>query len=228
MKPLSLAWGVAHHDAMALHFRALMNGVTAPEEEVVQRFLDSMLAAKTGPTPLQEDEDGTGFDFALTKGVEMVRAALADDSARSAHVLGVEVPFLVDIYDPATGEVLDLKLKGFMDLVLDEGHRTICELKTAGRAYAADELRFDHQRSAYSFASRQLGWGEVDLRWVIVTKGKAVRVQVEPTRRDERDEEIFLRTVAGTLRSIEAGVDFEIRGWQCRSCPYRRRCESER
>ena len=54
-------------------------------------------------------------------------------------------------------------------------------------------------------------------------------VQVVDVRRDDYDEQDFLRTAGGVLRAIDAGVSYPMRGWQCRSCPYESACrESKR
>jgi hypothetical protein len=229
-RSLNLIWGIAHHEALGLFLRARARGEQATNEEVGQRFLDVMKAELAGPIPVMTADEGADVAFATSKGLEMVEAALDEGSLQQGRVVGVEHAFLVDLIDPDTGEVHDVRLKGVMDAVLEEeGHRTILELKTAARAYSSDEMRFDFQMACYSTAAEQLGWGPVDLRWHIVTKAKAKpRVIVEPTRRDERDQAIFQRTVIGTLKSIEAGVDFESRGFQCKTCAFRRRCESER
>ncbi len=227
--PMPLAFGSAFHLALAHHYQWLMRGEPAPVDEVRQRFVDAMTLAKNGPVPLQEDEDGTGFDAALVKGLQMLDVTLTHPSAQPAKVLGVEVPFTVDLYDATSGEVLDEKLKGVIDLVLEEeGHRVLVEHKTSAKKYSLDQLVFDTQLSGYAFAAEQLKWGEVGLRFSVTTKTKVPAVQVEDVRRDDGDMSDFLKTALGVLTAIDAGVSFPVRGWACKSCPYRALCESER
>jgi hypothetical protein len=101
----------------------------------------------------------------------------------------------------------------------------VVEHKTAGRRYGADQLRFDIQPTAYKLAARLGGMGEVDVRYQVVTKTKTPALQVEDVLRGEQDEDDLLRTALGVLRSIDAGVDFPIRGARCRTCPYAHGCK---
>ncbi len=227
--PMPLAFGSAFHLALAHHYQWLMRGEPTPAEEVKQRFVDAMMLAKNGPVPLQEDDDGTGFDVALAKGLSMLDVTLGHPSATPAKVLGVEVPFTVDLYNASTGELLDEKLKGVIDLIVEEdGHRVLVEHKTSAKKYSLDQLVYDTQLSGYAFAAEQLKWGEVGLRFSVTTKTKVPAMQVEDVRRDDGDMSDFLKTALGVLTAIDAGVSFPVRGWACKGCPYRARCESER
>ena len=129
----------------------------------------------------------------------------------------------------ALGEVLEEKLVGVIDLVVEEeGRRVLVEHKTSSKKYTLDQLTFDTQLSGYAFAAESLGWGTVGLRYSISTKTKVPQLQVEDVRRDDRDQADFLATALGVLTALDAGISFPIRGWACKGCPYRSRCESER
>lgn len=227
--PMPLAFGSAFHTALAHHYQWLMREEPAPVDEVKQRFLDAMTLAKDGPVPLQEDEEGTGFEDAVKKGLQMLDVTLSHPTALPVKVVGVEQPFVVDLYDVGTGEVIDEKLNGVIDLVVEEdGHRVLVEHKTSSKKYTLDQLVYDSQLSGYAFAAEQLGWGEVGLRFSVTTKTKLPQVQVEDVRRDDGDQSDFLRQAAGVLKAVDAGVSFPVRGWACKSCPYRSRCSAER
>ncbi len=225
---MPLAFGSAFHEAMAHHYGWLKAGEASPSLEASkQRFVDSFLAARNGPVPLQNDDDeGETFDLLMAKGLGMVQVALTHPLA-SSKVLAVEQTFTVDLHHPDTGEVLDIKLLGVVDLVIDdEGTRTIVEHKTSARKYTADQLMFDVQPSAYAYAAGQLGWGDVGLKFNVVTKTKTPAVQVEDLRRDDNDIEDFLRTAVGVLAAVDAGISFPIRGWACRGCQFKARCKA--
>lgn len=227
--PMPLAFGSAFHAALAHHYQWLRRGEAASLDEVRQRFVDSFTLSKNGPVPLQGDDEGDGFEVAKEKGLVMLDVALAHPSARPVKVVGVEVQFSVDLHDAETGEVAEEKLSGFIDLVLEEdGHRVLVEHKTSARKYTSEQLVFDTQLSGYAFAADHLGWGEVGLRFSVTTKTKNPVQQVEDVRRDAGDISDFLKTALGVLTAIDAGISFPIRGWACRSCPFRRRCEKER
>lgn len=226
--PMNLAFGLAWHEALAHHYSWLKLESPLPAEEVKQRFVDSLIATSEGPVPLENDEDGMSLDAAIEKGRQMLDVVLAHPVA-SAKVLAVEQKFTVDLHHPVTGEVLEERLTGVIDLVTEEeGRRVLVEHKTASKKWGPDQLRFDTQLSAYAYAAEQLTWGDPALRFSVVTKTKVPAVQVEDVRRDDGDVRDFLHQAYGVLKAIDAGVSFPIRGWQCRTCPYRRRCESER
>jgi len=228
--PMALAFGSAFHAALALHYEALLRGEVAPESEVKERFIDTLNVAKRGPVPLQHDEEDDGpFELVEAKGLQMLDVTLAHPSARPEKVLAVEKKFIVPLHDVETGEALDVQLLGVIDLVVEEeGHRVLVEHKTSAKKYSTDQLNFDTQLSAYSFAAEMMQWGEVGLRFSVTTKTKSPQVQLEDVRRDEGDMTDFLRVAAGVLKAIDVGISYPVRGWGCRTCPYRRRCESER
>lgn len=226
--PMPLAFGVAFHSALAHHYGWLKLGDLAPREEVHQRFVDTLTTTRDGCPPLQSGEESMSFDEALLKGQQMLDVTLSHPSA-IAKVLSVEQTFVVDLHHPDTGEVLEERLLGVVDLVIEEdGHRVLVEHKTASKKYGPAELNYDTQLSGYAFAASQLNWGEVGLRFQVTTKTKSPALQVEDVRRDEADVADFLRTAVGVLRAIDAGVSFPLRGWQCRSCPFRARCSARR
>lgn len=226
--PMPLAFGIAFHEALAHHYGWQKLGDVAPQEEVKQRFVDSLNSTRDGDVPLQDDDEGMAFNAAIEKGHQMLDVALAHPSA-IAKVLAVEETFIVDLHHPDTGEVLEERLLGVIDLVIEEeGHRVLVEHKSASKKYGPNELNFDTQLAGYAFAASQLGWGEVGLRFQVTTKTKSPALQVEDVRRDAGDVADFLRTAVGVLRAIDAGISFPLRGWQCRSCQFRSRCTSKR
>lgn len=229
--PVPLAFGSAFHAALAYHYGWLMRGEPVPADEAKQRFVDAMHVARQGEVPLllDDDEGDAGFEAILAKGLVMLDVTLGHPSARPEKVLGVEVPFIVDLYDPDTGEVVDAKLRGFLDLVLlEDDHRVVVEHKTSSRRYSQEQLSNDTQLAAYAYAAGQLGFGEVGLRFSVTCKTKVPALVIDDVRRDDADQADFLRQAVGVLRAIDAGVSFPVRSWACRSCQYRRRCESER
>ncbi len=228
--PLALAFGSAFHDGLAMHYRGLQRGQRVPLAEVQQRFIDVMTLAKTGPVPLQLDDEEGQYDEVIAKGLEMLEVTLTHPSAQPEQIVAVEEPFVVDLFDPETGELLDVQLRGVLDLVTEEeGRRYITEHKSAARRYSLEQICNDAQLAAYAYASERMGWGtEIGLRFSVTTKAKKPELQIEPVLRDEKDQLDFLRQVSGVLKSVNAAVNYRVRGWQCRTCQYRTRCESER
>ncbi len=223
--PLPLALGTAIHAGLAAHYLALqMRGEIAAIEEVLQAFRDAWAVTTTSSVHVDLCDDGE----------EPVSTGIRALSAFHRHALGlgfvqveaVERAFSgVVVHDPVTGEPLDEHLTGVVDLILREGERrVVVEHKSASRRWTADQLEFDFQSTAYRVAARQLGLGEVGLRYQVITKARLPVVQIEDVDRDEHAEVDFMRLAAGILRAIGAGAFWPQRGWQCKACPYAHAC----
>jgi putative RecB family exonuclease len=220
--PYALVFGSAFHAALAAHYGEKQAGRALTAGELVDVFSTSWADHRDRGVPIEVPEKD-GDPVALAQ--RMLAVFLEHDAGSSPEVLAVEQPVTAVLHDPETGEVLEERLTGFVDLLLREDGRTVVvENKTSARRYAEEQLRFDVQLTAYQLALRQSGVDDVGLRYQVVTKTKLPVVQIEDVRRDEQDEEDFLRTAVGVLRAIDAGVSYPLRGWQCRSCPFRQAC----
>ena len=137
----------------------------------------------------------------------------------------VEQPFEMTMIDPDTGEVLEEKLVGVMDLVLiEDDDFVLVEHKTAAKKWTLDQLLYDFQVTAYQMAVHEKGRENVRLRYQVITKTKSPQVQIEDVMRTDADEDDFRRISLGVLKAIDHGVSYPVRGWQCRGCPYQTAC----
>jgi len=226
--PLALAFGTAFHAALGRYFVGVQAGAVPELDALLQVFTDIWRQQLDGAVPVQVEED-EALDRVPELAERMLRAFHAQASGKPIQVEAIEHAFAVDLHDPDTGEVLDERLVGFFDLVLREGERrTVVELKTAAKKYSQDQLDYDLQPSAYKFAADELGWNDAVVRYTVVTKSKVPAVQDEVVIRGPLARDDFLRTVVGVLRAVDAGVSYPVRGWQCRSCPFRASCETVR
>jgi CRISPR/Cas system-associated exonuclease Cas4 (RecB family) len=221
--PHALAFGIAYHAALAAHFRERQAGSSLPVDVLMSVFAGSWTEQRARGVPIEVTDGPDDVDL----GKRMLTAFLEHDAGRQGEIVEVERRVSALLHDPDTGELLEERLTGFVDLIVREGGRhVVVEHKTSARRYTEDQLQYDHQPTAYLLALRQEGLGDVGARYEIVTKTKTPAVQVEDVHRDGRDEDDFLRVAVGVLRAIDAGVSFPIRGWQCRACPYARACGS--
>ena len=224
MVPRALAFGSAFHAALALHYTAKKNALPASSnEELLAAFREVWTEQTTTGVAMElvADEAPNPIDVAA----KMLAVFHDHVENEDVEVLAVEEPFTARVRNPETGEVLEEQLTGFIDLiVVEDGHPVVVEHKTSAKKYGNDQLRYDIQPTAYQHAMRERGWEGIGLRFQVFTKTKAPQVQVEPIIRDGADENDFLRVTVGVLRAIDAGVFFPLRGWQCRSCQFRRRC----
>lgn len=217
-RPANLVLGSAVHEGLAEHYRAIMQTSESPEMDVcMAAFHASMTEARKHPLPIEAtDEDLESI------GAGLLKAFYEAVYKEPPVVVAVEYPFSVDLPDPATGEVLEEKLVGALDLVVEEkGRKVIGEHKTAAKKWSKDQISHDIQLAAYKLVGRQVGMGDVGLRLQVLTKTKVPALIVEETERGERDIQDFIATTVGVLRAVDAGVFFPVRTNMCVGCPFR-------
>ena len=222
---VALVLGSAVHAALASYYTALRDGNALALDDMLEVYAGAWLAAQPADLPVLID-DGVPLASVEAHGVAMVRAFHAH-AARAAALRPVliEAPFDVELRDPATGEVLDEKLTGVIDLVAErDGRLRIFEHKTSARRYGRDQLDHDLQPTAYLYAARELGVEVEGVTFQVLTKAATPVVQVEDVERDAAAEHEFLLTVVGVLRAIDAGAFYPVRGWACRGCAFVKTC----
>jgi putative RecB family exonuclease len=223
-RPIALAFGTAWHETIGVHLLPHVKDQFLSRQELQATFRDSLTEQvnRDGPPVLFEDEEDLGKTTDL--GLRMLDAFILR-VPRPEQVLGVEVPFVLEIAHPVTGEIAPLPLIGGIDaIVVEAGTEFVWELKTSKRKWAADQLEYDPQPTAYTMAARELDDDGAEVKLVVTTKTVKPDVQIERLARRPADEREFAETVFDVLHAVKAGVDVRIRGWGCRSCAFSSAC----
>jgi putative RecB family exonuclease len=220
--PANLVLGSAVHEGLAAYYRSIMATSESPEFDVCTAAFHATLAGfKRASLRIQNGDD------LEAQGTALLRVFYESTYQDPPVVVGVEVPFSIDLNDPVTGEVLEEKLVGALDLVIRESEKNVVgEHKTAAKKWSKDQIEHEIQLSAYRLVARTLGLGEVGLRLQVLTKTKVPKRIVEDTDRTERDEREFIEIVVGVLRAVDGQVFFPIRNGMCGGCAFQRRCSS--
>jgi CRISPR/Cas system-associated exonuclease Cas4 (RecB family) len=152
--------------------------------------------------------------------------AVLDDLPIPSRVVGVEVPFRLELRD-AADQPLGVPLIGAIDAVTEEsGVVVFLELKTSKRRFSRDQIDTDLHISAYRRALREQGYPDSRPRLLVVTKGKTPAVQIESPPRGVQHDRDLVAVVSGVLKGIRAGIEWPNRSaWNCKTCPYSRACE---
>jgi CRISPR/Cas system-associated exonuclease Cas4 (RecB family) len=225
-RPIALAFGTAWHETIGVHLLPPVKEQYLSRQELQATFRDSLTEQvnQDGPPVLFEDSEDLGKTTDL--GLRMLDAFILR-VPRPEQVLGVEVPFVLELAHRATGEAAPLPLIGGIDvIVLDEGATFVWELKTGKKKWSADQLDQDPQPTAYVMAARQLDHADAQVKLLVTTKTAKPDVQIERLVRRPADERELAETVFDVLHAVKAGVDVRIRGWQCRSCAFASGCGS--
>ncbi len=223
-RPVNMVLGGAVHHALALHYGYIQEkDGKMPEEQLVQTFRDRWDEEMDRPIPVVFDEKKNEGAF-MDAGVALLRKFHAKSDVPT--VLAVEQPFSIELRNPATGEVMEPKLIGAMDLIVEENEKSVVvEHKTAAKRYAQWQLNFELQPAIYAHACREIGIGDVGLRYQLLVKTKSPSLQLCDINRGESEIAEALETVCAVMRAIEAGIFFRNRSWACADCQYRWKCD---
>ena len=222
-RPVALVLGGTVHKALA----AFYSHVNDTGEAIL---LESLSDAYKGFWDAEMDREipvlfdkGADSDQVLDQGIGLLTAF--HEKVQIPKVISIEQPFSVDLADPASGEVMDIRLVGAFDLVTMEDERpVIIEHKTAARKYTKDQLAYDLQPSVYAYAAHEMGMDDPKLVYQILIKTKKPDHMLCNVERSEADIREMLETVCSVLHGIEAGVFFRQRGWACGDCQFAYRC----
>ena len=222
-RPVNMVLGGAVHHSLANHYDHIMEKGTKPEEEaLLSWFRDRWDEEMDRPIPVLFDEKKDEGAI-LDAGIDLLRTFHAKSDV--PVVQAVEQPFSIDLVDPTTGEIMEPRLVGAMDLIVEEdGRPVVIEHKTAAKRYAQWQLDFEMQPAIYAHAAREIGIGEVGLRYQLLIKTKSPSLQLCNVERREKDITEALETTCDVLRAIEAGIFWRNRSWACADCPFAYLC----
>ena len=218
-RPSALAFGSAIHEALAAFYRELAHAGTRLDAKELAMHFDAVWDGELAREPEILFGDKESAEGLRETGHAML-AAFGTDGYVPAEIVGIEVPFSIPI--PGREEVL----VGAFDLVGrdEDGRLVIVEHKTAARRWSDDQLQYDIQATAYTWAARELGLGDVDVVFQVLLKTKKPAVETYRVQRHEADILEFVRVIDGVMRAVEAGAWWPSRGWLCSSCSVARYC----
>jgi RecB family exonuclease len=147
------------------------------------------------------------------------------------RIIGVEIPFSVEMTDRVTGETLPCQLVGIFDLIEtdEDGNPVVVELKTGKKRFTEDQLDLDFQATLYGYALKQMGYSttkdETLIRFDLLLKTKKPDLEKYFTIRNGKHYLQALTTIKKILRAIEKEAFFPITGWHCSDCPFQTTCQ---
>lgn len=217
-RPAALAFGSALHSALSFLHTARINGNTISLEKLIKVY-ETDWYSQTVETDLHY-KDGEGADKLLPLGREMLGLYYHHPHKQ---VKGSEVPFVVPLVNPATGETLDVTLEGFFDLI--EVNDIIVEFKTSAQAITQSDAESHLQLTAYGYAY-QFVYGKPAKGFKLVNfiKGKRPRIETLDTTREKHHYEMFFSIANQVLRAIRSGIFIPCSGFWCKECEYRDLC----
>jgi putative RecB family exonuclease len=216
------AFGTAIHAALNWLHKARKRGHNPPLAEVLQVFDGDWYAqtqAEGTRVTFGDDGDASALGY---KGRELLSQYY---HLPPGQVRDSEVWFTLPLVNPATGEVLDVPVRGAMDLI--ETDDTIVEFKAPKRAPALSDLPDDIQVTIYAYAYEKLfGRLPKEIRKVSLVRTKQPRIEPQITGRTQKDFERLFHLGREVVRAVRAGAFLPSRGcWLCADCEYRQDCD---
>ncbi len=220
-RPAALAFGSSIHAAAEWFHRERFAGRTPDPEAVVRMSEADWFAANLEPVVIPERESKESL---AEKGCELIR--LYVNGTNGDRPILAEDRFEIDLVDPETGEVLDLRLRGVIDLIDADG--TLVELKTAARTSDPGSLERHLQLSTYALVRFLVTGAIPPLRIDALLKTKIPRLERLPTTRTVEDLAWTARLIESVGRAIAAGCFFPSPSWKCTECEYFAHCQAWR
>ncbi len=148
------------------------------------------------------------------------------ESCNGTRPLAIEQPFELELADPETGEVWDVRLRGVIDLI--EQGDVLVDLKTAGRTLESGGLERHLQLSTYALAYVLLHGSIPRLRLDMLLKTTKPRLERHPTTRSVEDLSWTARLIQQVSAAIETEHFFPNPSWRCTECEYLAHCQKWR
>lgn len=217
----SMAFGTSVHAAVEWFHKERLAGRTADMAEVLKVFDADWYAQNVEPLVFSERESK---DSLAEKGRAMLQ--LYVESVNGTMPVAVEQPFELDLADPETGELLDVRIRGIIDLV--EADQTLVDLKTAGRTLEQGGLERHLQLSTYALAFL-LQHGDIPkLRLDMLLKTAKPRLERHQTTRSIEDLVWTARLIREVSLAIETEHFYPNPSWRCTECEYFAHCQQWR
>jgi putative RecB family exonuclease len=214
----AMAFGTSVHAAVEWFHKERLAGRIPDLADILKVFDADWYAQNVEPLVFSERESK---DSLAEKGRAMLQ--LYTESVNGVKPVAVEQPFELDLADPETGELLDVRLRGIIDLV-EEGE-TLVDLKTAGRTLEQGGLERHLQLSTYALAFFLLHGVVPKLRLDMLLKTTKPRLERHQTTRTLEDLSWTARLIAATEQAIVTEHFFPNPSWRCSECEYFAHCQ---
>jgi len=135
-----------------------------------------------------------------------------------------EIPFSLPLVDPISGAVLDVTIKGYIDLIR-EGHE-IVEFKTSARTMTKQTVQDSVQLTCYNYAYEMLFQARPQQLTVInFVKTRTPKQVILRTKRTKKDHQRLFHLASEVLRGIEQSLFIPQPGFMCKDCEYATPCK---
>jgi len=222
--PAPMMFGSAVHKTIEAIYQRLMDKATPMTVEEVKDEAAGFWMAQT-ERAFNESERGVGYtekeseDLLKDRIVKLMEVFVSEFDMPD-EVNAIEQRFRCWIFDPETGERLDLQFLGIVDAITTRGGEQIIEEhKTAGRRWSRHDYENNLQASLY-LAAHPLG----ELRFNVLVKRANPVVEVFHVQANDWQQNDAVNTMCNVIKAVEDRNFYPRRGYMCDRCSFRRRC----
>jgi len=217
----ALAFGTSIHAGVEYFQRERVAGRTPDPASVFSMFEADWYAANLDPLVFSGSDSQESL---AEKGRELL--ALYVEQTNGKLPAAIEQPFEIDLVDPETGEDLDVRFRGYVDLVEADG--TVVDLKTAARTVGQGDLERHLQLSVYALVAFLQRDEIPSLRLDVLLKTRVPRFERPVTTRTLQDLSWTAQLVRAVADAIRDRAFHPNPSWRCSECEYFAHCQAWR
>jgi len=217
----AMAFGTSVHAAVEWFHKERLAGRSPELPDVLKLFDADWYAQNVAPLVFSERESREGL---AEKGRQMLQIYV--ESVNGTLPSAVEQPFEIDLVDPETGELCDVRLRGIIDLI--EADDTLVDLKTAGRTLEQGGLERHLQLSTYALVFLLQRGSIPKLRLDMLLKTAKPRLERHSTTRSVEDLGWTARLIREVALAIQTEHFYPNPSWRCTECEYFAHCQQWR
>lgn len=213
--PVSLAFGVAIHEAVAAYYQTRLEGDELKPDQLWDVYRDCWQRAEK-----VKYFNGDNEKSLMEKAKNML-TVFHESRDPSITVLGVEEFFQLPL-----GGVPPFE--GYIDLIeqTPDDTITLVDLKTASKKLSDSNAHGNIQLTAYALGAETLGFDPdaLNMRLDVITKTKSPEMLKYETARTEEERHRFVRLVYSVWNAIEREAFFPREDWHCTQCAWAQNC----
>lgn len=229
----ALPLGKMIHSVLETYYRETKEHGKPPTlEKLLILFSEGLtLQIDNSSAPIIFKKEAPDLDSLIDMGQGLVIAFYENVDLTGMEIIDVELPLSAQLYNEH-GESLDIRLIGFIDLLLKDsaGNLVVVDHKTSKNKKSQVDVDADLQQTAYSYLlaanSYTFPRAEIRCRFDVLRKLKKPTLEFYNTTRSAEDRKRFAKIASAVLAGIENRIFIPCKSWLCTDCQFKDACNS--
>lgn len=229
----ALPLGKMIHSVLETYYRETKEHGKPPTlEKLLILFSEGLtLQIDNSSAPIIFKKEAPDLDSLIDMGQGLVIAFYENVDLTGMEIIDVELPLSAQLYNEH-GESLDIRLIGFIDLLLKDsaGNLVVVDHKTSKNKKSQVDVDADLQQTAYSYLLAANNYtfprAEIRCRFDVLRKLKKPTLEFYNTTRSAEDRKRFAKIASAVLAGIENRIFIPCKSWLCTDCQFKDACNS--